>query len=130
MSLKTWIIKKLGTGSVGTAIEGFLFSESDKALAVLKASDVGSVVAAEVADLKDQKLTGAQKALAAVLIAQPLVLKYANAAGPTLLLADVLGITQALVQSIYNDTVSTTAGKVSASILASANIKIPTTIKI
>lgn len=96
---------------------GFAVSEAGKAVAVLKQTSIGSIVAKDIAAMQDKNLSGAQKFAAVVATTAPLVLKYAASGGLVAVLADVEDIARSLVQSVYNDTKSTTAGKVAAAIL-------------
>jgi len=96
---------------------GFAVSEAGKAVAVLKQTSIGSIVAKDIAAMQDKNLSGAQKFSTVVANTAPLVLKYATAGGLVAVLADVEDIARSLVQSVYNDTKSTTAGRVAAAVL-------------
>lgn len=111
-------------GTIGATIENFVNSEIDQAISALKATDIGTAVANIVSLYTKSNLTGAQKLAAATTDVLPLVLKFA--ADPSLILTDVTDIATQLVQSTYNATISTTAGKVATAILAAAHVTVPT----
>ena len=90
--------------SAGHAIEQFALSEPQRLVATLKANSIGATVTAEIANLKDATLSGAEKFEKAVAIATPLVEKYV-AGGAGSIVADVEGVARELVQSLYNDTI-------------------------
>ena len=89
----------------GHAVETFALTEPQKLVATLKTTSIGATVAAEVANLKDQSISGAEKFAKALFIATPLVVHYV-AAGPASIVTDAEGVARELVQSLYNDMVA------------------------
>ena len=99
------------------ALKAFGGSEAAKVVAALKETDIGTAVANDVSALTNSTLTGAQKFEQVVASATPLVLKYATGGGIAALEADVVGITRALVQTIYTDIADTGFGKIAGEFL-------------
>ena len=88
--------------NAGHAVETFVLTEPQKLVATLKSTSIGATVMAEVANLKDQSISGAEKFAKALAIATPLVLNYVTA-GPAAIVTDAEGVARELVQSLYND---------------------------
>jgi hypothetical protein len=103
--------------AAGHDVTTFAATEADKAVIALKSTDIGATVAADIASVKDNALTGSQKFEAVLANTLPLVLKYVTGGGLSAVVTDVEDIARSLVQSVFNDTASTKAGKVAADIL-------------
>ena len=108
--------------NAGHQVEAYAVSEAAKSVLVLKTTDIGSVVAADIAAVESKTLTGPQKFEQVVVNTAPLVLKYLTGGGVSAAISDVESIARALVQSVFNDTKSTTAGKIGAEILKVAGV--------
>ncbi len=93
-------------------------SEGQKLVATLKSTSIGQVVTNDIAALKDQNLSGAEKFAKVLANTAPLVLSYATGNGLTSLVGDGIGIAQELVQSLYNDTLG--AAKAALAVAAPA----------
>lgn len=103
--------------AAGHDVTEFVASEADKAVIALKGTSIGATVAADIAAVTDHALTGPQKFEKVLANTLPLVLQYVTGGGFAGVLKDVEDIARGLVQSVFNDTKSTNAGKVAADIL-------------
>ena len=100
-----------------TAVKTFASSTAQQVIAGLKATDIGSVVAADIATVESTGLSGAAKFDQVVATTVPLILKYAEGGGIAAVEADVVGIAQGLVQTIYLDVQSTSFAKLATPLL-------------
>ena len=101
----------------GHEVTTFAISEVDKAVAAAKTTDLGKSVAAAIQAVDNQTLSGTQKfeqALAAIL---PEVLHYLTGGGVSALIDDVEDFGRQLLQSVFNDVKSSTAGKIAGELL-------------
>lgn len=103
---------KLFGSKAGQAVQTFALSEADKVVAALKTTHIGSAIAADIAAVSNKKLSGSQKFAAVLANTIPLVVTYATGGGIKAAADDVSDIARALVQSVFNDTKSTGAGKI------------------
>lgn len=94
------------------AVKAFGSSEAAKVIAALSTTDIGAAVKADVLTMQNASLSGAEKFAQVVSNTVPLVLKFVTGGGIAAVEADVLSITQGLVQTVYLDTASTTFGKI------------------
>jgi hypothetical protein len=102
----------------GGDIAEFVASEADKAVLALKSTDIGAAVAQDIATVNDHALSGVEKFEKVLANTLPLVLHYVTAGGINAALKDVEDIARSLVQAVFNDFKSTSAGKVARAILA------------
>ena len=92
-------------------------SEASRAVAALKQSEIGNVVAKDIMVMSASNLTGVQKFEKVVANTAPLLVKYVTGGGFAAVEADVMDIARNLVQSIYNDVRSKTAPNIGKAIL-------------
>ena len=92
-------------------------TEAGKAVEILKATDIGKAVAADIASISDRKLSGVQKFEAVVANTAPLIVKYVTSGGFAAAQGDVVDIARALVQQTFNDIKSSTAPNIARTIL-------------
>jgi hypothetical protein len=104
--------------AAGHDVVEFAASEADKAVIAIKNTDIGKTVAADIAAVKDHSISNMQKFENVVSNTLPLVLHYVTGGGLSAVVSDVESLTRSLVQAVFNDTASTTAGKVAAEILS------------
>lgn len=110
--------------NAGHEVEHFAISEAQKAVLALKTkTDIGSKIADAIKTVESQQLSGPQK-FEQVLVNDvlPEVLKYATGGGFSAVISDVESIGRELLQSVFNDVQSTTAGKIGAEILHVAGL--------
>ena len=94
-------------------------SATQKAVAALKTTSVGSVVAAEIKTLSSATLSGEEKFAQALATALPLIQQFLTSKGAAAVaIDDVEDIGRELVQSLYNDLLSTSTSKVVSFILS------------
>lgn len=108
-------ISKAGAAGL---VKSLALSEAEKAVSVLKSSEIGAAVVKDIEAASSKTLTGREKFELVVTNAIPLVTRYAMRGGYRGALADAEDIARQLVQAVYNDAKSSTAGKVAAAILA------------
>jgi stalled ribosome rescue protein Dom34 len=101
----------------GHEIATIALTDAQKAVAALKETDLGKTVAADIAAVAGSG-TATQKFENVVAATMPEVLKLVASGGVTAALADVESITREFVQSVFNDTKSSTAGKIASALLA------------
>lgn len=104
----------------GHQVETFALSEGQKAVAALKASDVGQAVAADVKSLTDSSLSGGEKFEKVLANTLPLVVKFVAGGGVTAALDEVESLGRELVQSVVDDVESSSAGRIAKAVLAAA----------
>lgn len=92
-------------------------TEAGKAVAILKTTDIGKAVAADIAAISNKRLSGSQKFEKVVANTAPLLVKYITGGGFAAVEADVIDIARNLVQSVYNDFKSSTAPGLAKAIL-------------
>ena len=93
-------------------------SETAKAVLALKQTEIGAVVASDIAAVASKELTGAQKFEEVLKNTLPLILTFLNKNGLSAALDEIEDIGRALVQSVFNDFKSTTAGGIASLILS------------
>lgn len=103
---------------LGHSVQPFVLSEAQKAVALLKQTDIGLTVMSDIQAVASKQLTGVQKFEQVVANTAPLVLKYVTGGGVSAVLADVSDIARELVQSLYNDFTSTKASSIAMDLLA------------
>lgn len=96
---------------------GLAMTEAGKAVAILKTTPIGKVVADDIAAIGNKRLSGSQKFEAVVATTAPLILNYVTGGGMKAVAGDAEDLARNLVQSIYNDLQSKTAKKVASFIL-------------
>jgi hypothetical protein len=99
------------------ASEGFVMTEVQKAVAMLKATSIGATVAADIAAIENKSLSGVEKMATVVSNTVPLIINYLARGGIKAVEVDVLSLAKELSQSVFNDFKSTSAGKIAADIL-------------
>lgn len=92
-------------------------SETAKAVLALKQTPIGAAVANDIEAISSKDLTGAEKFEAVLANTVPLVVSFLTGKGLAVALDEIEDIGRALVQSVFNDFKSTTAGKVASLIL-------------
>ncbi|WP_022684571.1 hypothetical protein [Sphingobium bisphenolivorans] len=92
-------------------------SETAKAVLALKQTEVGSAIASSIEAVSSKEMTGAQKFEAVLEYAVPLVSDFLTGKGLEVAVDQLEDIGRALVQSIYNDFRSSTAGVIAGLIL-------------
>lgn len=95
----------------------FWQAEADKAVAILKQTEIGDAVADSIKAIKDAEMSGLEKFQAVVGEIAPLLLDYVSKGGIPAVIDDVEDVARQLVQSVYNDVMSTKAGSVIKAIL-------------
>ena len=103
--------------AAGHSVQTFAISEAEKAVIALKQTDIGAAVANDIQAIASKDLTGPQKFEAVLANTLPLVLKFATGGGFAAVEKDVEDIARSLVQAVFNDVKSTTAGSVAGAIL-------------
>ena len=114
---------KIFGGKAGKSVAAFALSEADKVVAALKATDIGKAVADDIKTFSTHNLSGAEKFAAVLGNTIPLVLRYAASGGIAAVAKDAEDIARALVQQVFNDTKSTTAGAFASQLLKLLGIK-------
>ena len=92
-------------------------SETAKAVLALKQTEIGAAVASDIEAISSKDMTGAQKFEAVLANTLPLVLSFLSGKGLAVALDEIEDIGRALVQSVFNDFKSTTAGTIAKIIL-------------
>lgn len=123
MSIGSFLAKIFGS-KAGQSIKAFALTEAQKAVAALKTTPIGAIVAADIAALQNARLTGAQKFELVVTNTMPKVVALVSTPGAIAIeVADVESVTRELVQSVFNDAASSKAGSIARLILALLGIK-------
>lgn len=99
------------------AAQSLALSATDRAVVVLKQSNLGTVVANNIRIVAGRELSGREKFEQVVSQTVPLIVSYASSGGVRAAATDVEDLARALVQSVYNDAQSSTAGRVASAIL-------------
>ena len=92
-------------------------SETAKAVLALKQTEIGGMIANDIEALSSKKLTGADKFEAVLENALPLVAGFLGGKGIDVAIDEIEDIGRALVQSVFNDFKSSTAGRIASLIL-------------
>lgn len=92
-------------------------SETAKAVLALKQTEIGAAVASDIEAISSKDMTGTEKFEAVLANTLPLVVSFLSGKGLAVALDEIEDIGRALVQSIFNDFKSTTAGKIASIIL-------------
>lgn len=112
--------------AAGHEVETFAVSEASKAVSVLKTTDIGAAVTSAIntvehgANPDGTPMTGAEKFASVVQTALPLIAKYIG--HPEDALSDLIDIGNSLVQDIFNDVKSSTAGKIAGEVLKAVGL--------
>lgn len=106
--------------AAGHQLEEFALSEGQKAVALLKKSDVGQTVAAEIHALADSTLSGPEKFEKVLAGALPLVAKFVAGGGVEVAIEEAEDLGRELVQSVYDDVKSSSVGRIAAAAIAAA----------
>lgn len=93
-------------------------SDVAKAVQALRQSEIGSAIASDIEAIASKDLSGAEKFEAVLSNTLPLVAKFVAQGGIEPALKEVEDIGRALVQSIFNDFKSSTAGKIAKLVLS------------
>lgn len=110
MSIRS-IFQSIIASVAGKAVKQFVMTEVQKAVTVLKTLPIAATIAADIAALKDARLTSAEKFEHVVANTVPALIALATTKGAIgVVIADAESVARELVQSIYNDTASTKAG--------------------
>lgn len=110
--------KGLFGSKAGQSVKAFAMTEVQKAVAAIKTTAIGATVAADIRSLTTSRLTTQERFEQVVANTLPLVAQLATAPGAAqVAIEDVNSVTRELVQSIFNDTKSTKAGSIAATIL-------------
>lgn len=109
--------KKLFGSDAGKSVEAFALTEVQKAVTALSKTAIGATVAADIKALTSSTLTGAQKFEEVVGNTMPLIADVLSNGGTKTYVTEVEDVARALVQQIFNDTVSTKAVSIARSIL-------------
>lgn len=92
-------------------------SETAKAVLALKQTEIGGMVASNIEAIGSEKMTGAEKFEAVLSNTLPLVASFLTGKGLEVAIDEIEDIGRALVQSVFNDFKSSTAGKIAGLIL-------------
>lgn len=92
---------------------------------VAEKTTIGALIVADIYAIASQNLSAQEKFAAVVEQTIPTVLGIAAAGGLSLVKGDVLSLTNALVQNVYNAEVSTTAGKTAALLAPLLGVHVP-----
>ena len=92
-------------------------SETAKVVLALKQTEIGAAVANNIEAISSKSLTGADKFEAVLANTLPLVASFLTGKGLEVAIDEIEDIGRALVQSVFNDFKSTTAGKIAGLIL-------------
>lgn len=109
--------------AIKDATGAFVATEADQVVTALKQTAIGVAVAADIAAIKNAKLSGTEKFASVLASTIPVVLNYAVGGGIAAAAKDVEDIARALVQSVYNDVASTSVGKLVGQFLKLLGIK-------
>lgn len=124
MSIGSFFRKLLGSPAAHAA-EEFVLTEVQKAVAVLKTTKLGAVVAADIQTVASRNISGAQKFEQVVTNTVPLIVTFlADNGAIKVAVQEVSDIARELVQSTYNDTKSTAAGTLATLILSLFGVKV------
>lgn len=94
----------------------FIDTEADKVVAALKQTAIGDAVADSICALKNKDMSGGEKFAAVLAETAPVILGYIKDDGIDAVIDDVEDLARQLVQSVYNDVMSTGFGKIVADI--------------
>lgn len=129
--IRTKILEPIFGVSKGDAVADFVVSEVQKAVAVLKTTDLGGAIAKIVTDVTTKTnpdgsvMTGSEKFASVLADSIPLVEQFLTNKGAVgVAVTAVEDVARELVQSIFNDTKSTTAGSLATQVLALFGVKI------
>lgn len=118
------ILKKIGAifskKNVATIIE---LTDAQKAVAALKQTEIGAIVAKDIKALSSSTMTGAEKFETVVTTTLPLVVGLLAEGGLKKAETEVADIARELVQSIFNQVASKKAETVGSLILKVLGIK-------
>lgn len=92
-------------------------SETAKAVLALKQTEIGGMVASNIEAIGSETLTGAEKFEKVLENTLPLVASFLTGKGLEVAIDEIEDIGRALVQSVFNDFKSSTAGKIASLIL-------------
>ncbi|MEV5033696.1 hypothetical protein MRBLMC3_002933 [Sphingobium sp. LMC3-1-1.1] len=92
-------------------------TETAKAVLALKQTKIGAAVASDIDAMSSKAMTGTEKFEAVLANTLPLVIEFLTDGGFSAAIDEVEDIGRALVQSVFNDFKSTTAGKLAKTIL-------------
>lgn len=115
--------KKLFGSTPVKSVEAFALTETQKVVAALSTSTIGKTVAANIAELMGSADSGAVKFEKVVANTLPLLAQLLTQGGRVTAIKEVEDIGRALVQQVFNDTMSTKAGTIASQILALLGIK-------
>ncbi len=123
--LRTKVFAPIFGASNSAAVTDFAMSEVQKAVAVLKATSIGTVVANDISALMNANMSGEQKFASVLASTTPLIVSFLSGKGVAqIALTQVEDIARELIQSMYNDTKSSTAGGLAAQVLALFGVKL------
>ena len=115
--------KNIFSSSAAKSVEAFALTEAQKAVAALKQTTIGATVAADVKAISDKALSGTEKFEAVVANTMPLIANFLTSGGRKTAIAEVEDVARALVQDVFNDTLSTKAASIASVILKLLGIK-------
>lgn len=92
-------------------------SETAKAVQALRQSEIGSAVASDIEAISSKDMSGTEKFEAVLANTLPLVVSFVAKGGFEPALKEVEDIGRALVQAVYVDFKSSTAGKIAKAVL-------------
>lgn len=95
----------------------FWKAEADKAVALLKQTEIGDAVADSIKAISSAELSGREKFEVVVSEIGPQIVSYMIRGGVPAVVSDVEDVARQLVQSVYNDVMSTKAGSIIKAIL-------------
>ena len=100
----------------GHQVETFAVSETTKVIAAAKTTDLGKAATDAIAAVSSHDLSGPQKFEAAVAAFLPTVLHYATQGGFSGVIKDVESFGRQMLQTVFDDTKSSTAGQVASAV--------------
>ena len=92
-------------------------SEVAKAVQALRQSEIGAVVASDIEAMSSKDMSGTEKFEAVLANTLPLVVSFVAKGGFEPALKEVEDIGRALVQAVFNDFKSSTAGTIARTVL-------------
>lgn len=92
-------------------------SETAKAVLALKQTEIGGMVASNIEAIGSETLTGAEKFEKVLENTLPLVASFLTGKGLEVAIDEIEDVGRALVQSVFNDFKSSTAGRIANLIL-------------
>jgi len=90
--------------AAGHVVATAVISADQHVIAIIKADPIGALIANDIATVKDEKLTGLEKAEKVIASAIPLIETLA-AGGIVTLVASAENTAREVVQSLFNDTI-------------------------